>query len=262
MRRFLSTRVSLRATTTTATTAMREVDAGDARAVIRPAPRLRAALFDLDGTMADSDPMHFVVFDELLRRTGVLRAPLTHEYFKENIAGGSNADIFARLYPDKSAEEREAMAEAKEASFREALAREALRPARGLRALLDACDARGVKTVVVTNAPRANAEAMLTQLGLREYFGDERLVIGTECARSKPNPDPYLEGLRRCGVSEEPEACVAFEDSPAGARAAVAANIPTVGILSSQSEETLAGVGCCMCVDDFASPALLAALGM
>jgi beta-phosphoglucomutase-like phosphatase (HAD superfamily) len=113
---------------------------------------------------------------------------------------------------------------------------------------------------VVTNAPRANAEAMLARLGLREYFGEDRLVIGGECARAKPNPDPYLEGLKRIGLTSG-EKCIAFEDSPAGARAAVAANIPVVGILSSQDIEALMNVGCALCVKDFAAPDLFDALG-
>ena len=58
---------------------------------IPPMSTLQAALFDLDGTMADSDPLHYLVFDELLRTTGVLLNGLTHEFFKKNIAGGRTA---------------------------------------------------------------------------------------------------------------------------------------------------------------------------
>lgn len=229
---------------------------------VPPLATLSGALFDLDGTLCDSDPVHFKVFDELLRRTGVLPDGLTHDYFKANIAGGANADIFARAYPTKTIEEREKMADEKELAFRQALEREKLDRATGLTALLEILDANGVKTIVVTNAPRANAEAMLKRLGLADYFGGARLVIGGECKKSKPDPEPYLEGLRRIGCENSPECCLAFEDSPAGARAAVAANIPTVGIMSSQAESALAEVGCVLCVKDFASTALTDALGI
>lgn len=87
---------------------------------------LCVVLFDLDGMMVDSDLMYFVVFDEFLWCMGVLRVLLMYEYFKENIVGGLNVDIFVRLYLDKSVEEYEVMVEVKEVSFREALAREAL----------------------------------------------------------------------------------------------------------------------------------------
>lgn len=85
----------------------------------------------------------------------------------------------------------------------------------------------GVRKVAVTNAPRLNADLMLRALDLEGYF--EHLVIGTECARAKPFPDPYLEGMRLVGAAD-PSRCVAFEDSPTGLGAAVAAGIPTARI--------------------------------
>ena len=227
-----------------------------------PLSTLEGVLFDLDGTLCDSDPVHFEVFDDMFTAHGVC-APtgLTHDFFTAHIAGRANVDIFTEaFYPNLTPAEREALAEDKERAFREKLLSRELPKANGLDALLRTLDMSGVKTCVVTNAPRANAEAMLARLGLREYFGEDRLVIGSECARAKPNPDPYLEGLKRIGLTSS-EKCVAFEDSPAGARAAVAANIPVVGILSSQNAEALMSAGCALCVKDFAAPELFDAFG-
>jgi beta-phosphoglucomutase-like phosphatase (HAD superfamily) len=98
---------------------------------------------------------------------------------------------------------------------------------------------------------------MLRALGLETYF--EHVVIGTECARAKPCPDPYLEGMRLVGAGDASR-CVAFEDSPAGATAAVAAGIPTVGLLTSQPTSALEGVGVSMCVKNFADVGLMRAL--
>ena len=66
----------------------------------------------------------------------------------------------------------------------------------------------------VTNAPRLNAEMMMTALKLDGYF--EHLVIGAECSRAKPFPDPYIEGMRLVGVvgAEGAAGCVAFEVGP------------------------------------------------
>jgi HAD superfamily hydrolase (TIGR01509 family) len=98
----------------------------------------------------------------------------------------------------------------------------------GLTELLKWIDDKGIRKVAVTNAPRLNAELMLTALDLEGYF--EHLVIGTECSRAKPFPDPYLEGMRLVGAADA-AVCVAFEDSPTGLGAAVAAGIPTAGAL-------------------------------
>lgn len=226
----------------------------------RDKQRVRFMLFDLDGTLCDSDDVHFEVFAEVFARDG--GGETTRAYFQQHVAGRANDDIFtATRYPTLSESERARKASEKERAFREKLNERELTPTRGLVALLEKLDERDVKSCVVTNAPRANAEAMLVKLNLRARFPDEFLVIASECARAKPHPEPYLEGLRRLGATSS-DTCVAFEDSPAGARAAVAANIPCVGILTSHSAETLRAVGCALCVEDFAAPELLRALGL
>jgi beta-phosphoglucomutase-like phosphatase (HAD superfamily) len=98
---------------------------------------------------------------------------------------------------------------------------------------------------------------MLSALGLDTFF--ETLVIGAECSRAKPHPEPYLEGMRRLGV--DAAHCVAFEDSPSGMTSAVAAGLPTFGVLTSQSCEALRAAGAVACIADFRDAALWAALG-
>ena len=216
-----------------------------------------ACLFDMDGTLCDTDPLHHEVFSNLLLAHGKNGGvPITTEFFHEHIAGRTNEDIFADLWPELSVPEREAMWERKEEDFR-ALAASKLERLPGLTELLAWIDSRGVRKVAVTNAPRPNAELMLRALGLETYF--EHVVIGTECARAKPCPDPYLEGMRLVGAGDASR-CVAFEDSPAGATAAVAAGIPTVGLLTSQPASALEGVGVSMCVKNFADVGLMRAL--
>ena len=74
-------------------------------------------------------------------------------------------------------------------------------------------------TIVVTNAPRANALMMLDALGITDRF--RGMVIGDEMANPKPHPVPYLVGLERLGASTDH--AVAFEDSRSGVRSAAAA---------------------------------------
>ena len=104
----------------------------------------------------------------------------------------------------------------------------------------------------MTNAPRANAEQMIAALGLTSFF--EHLIIGSECKQAKPFPDPYVLGLEKLGVIAEE--AFAVEDSTAGMRAAVAAELSCVGILTSQQESTLTKVGASICVKDFDDAAL------
>ena len=98
---------------------------------------------------------------------------------------------------------------------------------------------------------------MLSALGLEAFF--ETLVIGAECSRAKPHPEPYLEGLRRLGVAAAE--AVAFEDSPSGMASAVSAGLPTFGVLTSQSAEALRAAGAVDCIRDFRDATLWDALG-
>src|ERR1700704_7212002 len=96
-------------------------------------------------------------------------------------------------------------------------------------ALLALADRASIPMVAVTNAPRLNAEMLLSGLGIADRFKD--LVIGDELPHGKPHPMPYLEGLRAVGAA--PKASVAFEDSRSGVQSASSAGIATIGIRTS-----------------------------
>ena len=216
-----------------------------------------AMLFDMDGTLTDTDPIHHEVFSDLLMKHGKNGGvPIDDEFFRLRIAGRTNEAIFPDIWPELDEATHAKMADEKEAEFRR-LAASKLSRLPGLTELLRWIDDKGIRKVAVTNAPRPNAELMLKALDLEGYF--EHLVIGTECTRAKPFPDPYLEGMRLVGATDASR-CVAFEDSPTGLGAAVAAGIPTVGILTAQPREALEGAGASLCVMDFAAPELMSAL--
>ncbi|KAL1495109.1 hypothetical protein AB1Y20_016977 [Prymnesium parvum] len=219
-----------------------------------------AVLFDIDGTLFDSDVLHYDVFRQVLVEEGFNDGtPITERFFREKISGRSNIDICADLFPLKSAPEAAAFSALKERRFRalaECRLSSLITP--GLEALLEWISAAGVASAAVTNAPRANAELMLRAIGRLEWF--DALVIGEECEHAKPHPEPYLVAMRRLGV--EPSRCVALEDSPSGARAAVAAGVRTIGVLSSQPASVLAAEGCEVLVKDFRDAQLWDALGV
>jgi HAD superfamily hydrolase (TIGR01509 family) len=123
-------------------------------------------------------------------------------------------------------------------------------PIAGAAELIEHAIARGIAVAVVTNAPRANADAVLLAPGLHERLPIR--VIGNELARAKPDPLPYLTGLELTGARAENS--VAFEDSLSGARAAVAAGLAVVGVMTTLDEPTLKSVGVTLAVRDLADP--------
>lgn len=217
-------------------------------AVPGDAARLRALIFDMDGTLADTDPVHVRAFREFLAPFGIA---VDDEVYRSRISGRTNDLIFADLLPDRTAEERRLLSEEKEAHFRR-MSRD-LTPLAGLMDLLDWADGRGLAVALVTNGPRANVEHTLAVLGIAERF--TATVAAEDVARGKPDPLPYRTALERLGL--DADEAFAFEDSPAGLRAAKAADLFTVGILTGQAPEILTQLGADLVVRDFTDPALV-----
>ena len=223
--------------------------------VLKPPSNPKAFLFDIDGTLCDSDPVHFECFLELIEKfpsvKNPTRKPIDHDFFRKHIAGGSNPIIFNNLYPDLSEEERERMWTEKEKEYRRR-AITSLRRLNGLSELMSQIDDENIPKKAVTNAPRENADMMLKALQLDVWF-KELVVLGGECEHAKPHPQPYIDGLRLLGLDpiEDAKDCIVFEDSPSGATAAVAAGCFVVGVMTSQKAEHLLEVGVHMTVKDF-----------
>jgi beta-phosphoglucomutase len=211
----------------------------------------QALLFDLDGTLLHSDPLHVAVFIEQYAEHG---KTIDEAFYLEQIHGRHNHDIYSEHFPDL---DPQTMADDKEARFRQRLGDSAA-PMPGLRDLIQLAQARGWKMAVVTNAPRLNAEAMLSAIGLREVL--TTLIIGDECTKGKPDPAPYLTAMRLLEV--EPQDCVAFEDSPSGLRAAHASGAYAIGIRSSLTDEALRAAGAQATIQDFNDSALPKLLGL
>lgn len=210
-------------------------------------PMTRAALlFDLDGTMLDTDPIHFTIYRELMAVRGI---GIDQAFYAAHVHGRLNTDVFAEFLPGEA--DPQALSDAKEAEFRRRLPRPY--PAMpGLRGLLDRAEAAGHALAVVTNANPLNADAMLSAIGLRERF---RVVIsGEECPRGKPFADPYQAAMRALGVA--PSDCIAFEDSPSGIASARAAGAFVIGLRSALTSAELAEAGAHASIQDFTDPAL------
>ncbi|HDS1680496.1 TPA: HAD-IA family hydrolase [Pseudomonas putida] len=211
---------------------------------------LTALLFDLDGTLTDTDTLHLQAFRQLLHDYDGRQ--LTQEQFDTQVSGRANGELFAELFPRADAAECQALADRKEALFRELSP--VLQPTPGLLRLMDHARAWDIGMCVVTNAPRLNAEHMLTAMGLRGRF--EHVLVAEELARPKPDPLPYLTGLQRLeAVAGE---ALAFEDSLPGVAAASGAGIFTVGVATTQTPERLLAAGAKLVVKDFNDPQLWA----
>ncbi|WP_072690014.1 HAD family hydrolase [Rhodococcus marinonascens] len=177
----------------------------------------RGVLWDMDGTLLDSEKMWDVAVRELSLQLG---GPMTEETRLTTIGASSvNAlgSIFDSLGLDR---DPHALAEAKEWMFGrvEELFSDGIPWRPGAREALRTVRSGGLKSALVTNTERRLTDRALDTLG-REHF--DHSVCGDEVPAGKPHPDPYLRGAELLGL--DPSQCLAIEDSPTGVASAQAA---------------------------------------
>lgn len=203
---------------------------------------LAAILFDLDGTLANTDPLHFIVWQEMLAEFGL---EIDRTFYQKKISGRVNEEILADILPQLSVEEGLEFAEKKEKRYRDSAP--TLSPTPGLDKLLKWIEQNGLKQAVVTNAPRNNAVHTLEALQLTDIF--PTVILAEDAPPGKPDPAPYTMALKLLEVDSQK--AIAFEDSTTGIASAVAAGIYTIGVTSTHSSETLLNAGASMTLDDF-----------
>ncbi len=213
----------------------------------------KALLFDIDGTLADTDALHLRAFNQVLGPRGHV---FNHARYTKELQGFSNASIGERFLADEPSERQAAIIGEKEQAFRTLVAGQ-IQPLPGLMALLALADRADTPMVAVTNAPRLNAEMLLSGLGIMHRF--KVVVIGDELPHGKPHPMPYLEGLRAVGAAAD--LSVAFEDSRSGIQSASTAGIATIGIRTSLSHADMVAAGAVMTARTFDDPELVRLVG-
>jgi len=190
---------------------------------------LRAVIFDMDGVLADTHPLHEESWAILYRR--YRDGPLPRDLIRETF-GQTNDRIIPRLLgPDVDVRRA---GEFKEATFRE-IARGRVRPMPGLTRYLDAIRRRGLRTAIASSGPPENVALVVREFGWEDRF--EAIVDRSAFARSKPEPDAFIEAAAGLGV--EPARALVFEDSVHGLEAARRAGMARIALLGTAPIEVL-----------------------
>ena len=196
---------------------------------------MRAILWDLDGVIVDSGEYHLASYRWLLGQRGV---ELSSEYYYSKLFGRRNWDILQDVLGPLSEAAVHALAEQKEAKFRE-LARGHIAALPGAVPLLRRAHEAGFRQSIVSSTPRANIDMIVDTLGVGAYL--DAMVGEEDSERGKPDPQPFTTAADRLGV---PYArCVVIEDAPEGIEAGKAAGMRTIGVATTRPPERLAATG-------------------
>jgi beta-phosphoglucomutase len=187
--------------------------------------KIRGVIFDLDGVIVSTDNLHFLAWKRIADREGIPFDRSDNERLRGVSRMGSLEILLEKSPRPYSDEQKEILAEEKNAMYRASLKR--LSPADilpGIPGLLDALRARGVKMAIGSSS--RNAGPILDAIGLSEAF--DAVVDGTQIERSKPDPEVFLLAGERLGLP--PEACLVVEDAEAGVEAGVAAGMSVLAV--------------------------------
>ncbi len=177
----------------------------------------QAIIFDMDGLLVDSEPVWAIAEDAMMKARGIQVDPeiqnsLVGLRMREFLSGMCKAYRMTDSLDDLCTEITQSMID---------LIPKQVVPRPGAPELLTFLYGRGIPCAIASSSPMAIIDATVAAQGWGYYFITH--VSGDDVAHGKPAPDIYLEAARRLGVT--PPACLALEDSPTGAKAAVAANM-------------------------------------
>lgn len=200
---------------------------------------LKAVIFDMDGVLADTEPLHEKSRDVLLARLGLDVAALSPRAYAK-----SKREYWAEVAEECALPQTvEQLTQTEFGILIEIIENSRLQPNAGVKEALEALRAEGLSTAVASSSDRVYVETVLRVTGLEKFF--DATACGNEVAAAKPAPDVYLKALQLLGVSAGE--AVAVEDSDTGAKAAVAAHLLCIGYDAVSDEKFRQKLGLCAC---------------
>lgn len=182
-----------------------------------------AVLWDLDGTLVDSEEYHWQSWRDTMQAEGV---DITPEQFAASFGQKNDRILQAWLGDDLVPDRVRRLGDAKEAEFRRIAVKGGVVPLPGGAEWVARLHADGWRQAIATSAPRQNAEVMLRALGLERFF--DAVAAAEDVTAGKPDPQIFLAAAARLQMPAF--RCIVVEDVAAGLQAARRAGMRCIGV--------------------------------
>lgn len=185
---------------------------------------LQAAIFDMDGTMVDTEHIQSQAFESILREYDV--EPQYTKHGTIHTPGATSQEIWDALKEAHgiTADTEELIARKRQAVI-EVLSK-GIEAMPGVADMIMELKAYNIPLAIATAARRNRTELIIEKIGMTKHFSV--FITGDDVVQTKPNPASYIAAAKALGVA--PENCVAFEDTDVGVQAAKAANMKVVAV--------------------------------
>ncbi|MBI3034181.1 HAD family phosphatase [Candidatus Woesearchaeota archaeon] len=192
---------------------------------------IKAVIFDMDGVIIDSEPLHFAAYKKVLERHG---KTITADVYKKWF--GIQPRVTLRHFLGIDDEEKlKELALEKDSYFRESVRRD-LKPINGSVELLHKIKSLGYKVALATAATQGNADLILGKLSLGNFF--DAVVTAADTKKGKPDPEVFIKAAEK--LNAKPDECVIVEDSKHGIQAARNAGMKCIAVATTHKPDELA----------------------
>jgi beta-phosphoglucomutase family hydrolase len=184
---------------------------------------MRAVLWDMDGTLVDSEEFHWLSWRDTLAAEGV---PITHGQFVVTFGQRNDSILPHWLGADAAPDRVQRVGNVKEALYRKLVRDSGIAPLPGAAEWVRRLNQEKWRQAIASSAPRANVEAVLEVIGLAGCF--QAIVSAEDVTAGKPDPQVFLTAAARLGAA--PAECIVVEDAVAGVEAARRAGMRSIGV--------------------------------
>ena len=184
---------------------------------------VRAVLWDMDGTLIDSEEFHWISWRDTMAKEGF---PITHDQFIATFGQRDDSIIRGWLGAASPPAWVETIATKKEELYRHLIREHGISPLPGVVSWIHRLHEQGWLQAIASAAPRPNIDVALEALGFAHCF--QAIVSADDVHRGKPDPEVYL--LAASGLGAQPDRCIVVEDAVAGIEGTRRAGMRSIGV--------------------------------